>query len=246
MSAARTDESAALNRVRKMMRLAKDAGATEGERDNALRMAYATMAKYNLDALEVDAVAEDDPRAESRETFLGLPWCQRVSYAVAELLFCKYLISSRTNGGGRYDKTHCFIGKRSNVLAAIELSRYLVDSIHREATREQRAAGAGYPFYRSFGLGAATKIRERCRDLRTDGLVTTEAPQGPGTTLVLASIYDRELTANAAMMSNLYPILRRAHGGKRTILGAAAEAGKRYGNALNLTPNRARMLGRSS
>jgi hypothetical protein len=237
------DVARALNRVRKMLALGRDAGATEGERDNALRAAYATMAKYNLDMLEVDAAkAEDDPRAESRETFLGLPWCQRISHAVAELLFCKYVVSNKHNGG-RYDKAHAFIGKRSNALTAIELSRYLCDSVHREAVRAQRAAGEGYPFYRSFGLGAAARIRERCRALRADGLLPKGRPRPPGTALVLASLYERERLANDAVTASIYPVLGRARGGKRTVLGEAHDAGKRYGGALSLSADRKRMLG---
>ena len=41
-----------LARVRKLLNLANNAAATEGERDNAMRMAHATLAKYNLSLAE--------------------------------------------------------------------------------------------------------------------------------------------------------------------------------------------------
>ena len=54
------DKARALARVRKMLALANDAAATEGERENALRMAHATLAKYNLELAE--AVERGDAR----------------------------------------------------------------------------------------------------------------------------------------------------------------------------------------
>jgi hypothetical protein len=38
-----------LEKVKKLLALANDKGATEGERDNALRMAHGMLAKHNLD-----------------------------------------------------------------------------------------------------------------------------------------------------------------------------------------------------
>jgi len=38
-----------------MLRLANDAGASEGERHNAMRMAHATLAKHNLDLASVES-----------------------------------------------------------------------------------------------------------------------------------------------------------------------------------------------
>jgi hypothetical protein len=52
-----------LERVRKLLALGTNAGATEGERDNAMRMAHALLAKYNLDMaqvqMETGEVSED-------------------------------------------------------------------------------------------------------------------------------------------------------------------------------------------
>ena len=60
-------------RVKKMLTLAYDKGATEGERDNALRMAHKYLAKYNLDIAEVEASgdkkAKGEPRVEETSIF---------------------------------------------------------------------------------------------------------------------------------------------------------------------------------
>lgn len=61
------DKERILSRVRKMLRLANDAGATEGKRDNAMRMAHATLAKYNLDIAQAEesGVVGADDRGET-------------------------------------------------------------------------------------------------------------------------------------------------------------------------------------
>src|SRR5215472_4319088 len=80
-----------LARVRKMLALANDAGATEGERDNALRMAHATLAKYNLDLAAAEIAGGEDERADSLEPrveqagkFGGWAWAQHIANSIAE------------------------------------------------------------------------------------------------------------------------------------------------------------------
>jgi hypothetical protein len=232
-----TEETKALNRIRKMMALARDAAATEGERDNALRMAYATMAKYNLDMLEVDgAPAEDDPRGEHDQVYLGKLWARQINMSIAELFFCKYFFCAIRGSSGPNEKNrHVFVGKRSNAQAALELARYIVESTNREAAKAQRAAGEGFAFHRSFALGVAIRIRERCRALRAEALLPS-APQRAGTALVLASLYDREKQANEAFMVGMK--LRPGRSGKSSALGYALDAGKAYGATVNLSPDK--------
>jgi hypothetical protein len=64
-------EDKILSRIQKMLALANDLAATEGERDNALRMAYNLMAKHNLDMVTVEARNPTSPVLTSR-TFRGL------------------------------------------------------------------------------------------------------------------------------------------------------------------------------
>ena len=46
-----------LERIKKMLTLGNDAGATEAERETALRMAYNVMAKYNLTIADLPSEA---------------------------------------------------------------------------------------------------------------------------------------------------------------------------------------------
>lgn len=64
-----------LGRIRKMLALANNEGASEGERDNALRMAHATLAKYNLDMAEVESSGkpQQEARAIVKKQYYGRP-----------------------------------------------------------------------------------------------------------------------------------------------------------------------------
>ena len=220
-----------LERVRKMLALANDAGATEGERDNALRMAHATMAKYNLELADLEAASgkQEEPRVQMKDTFYGRPWARVACHAAARLFFCEYLYTSATKGK---DTVHSYFGRASNAQAAIELSKFLVRSIQIEARKRAREAGQGNEFLRSFALGAAHRVRERVDEiirLSTAGQIGSESKA-----LVLASLYDRERTANRSLIAQTYPRLRRGHSGKHTGNSGAYVAGQVYGNGLAL------------
>lgn len=226
------DKDRIVARVRKMLTLANDAGATEGERDNALRMAHATIAKYNLDLAEIEASgrkgADDEPRAEYVEIFYGRPWARIAVHAAARLFFCEYVYTPAEKGK---DTKHRFFGRRSNALAAIELSKFLVESIAKEARKRSRAAGAGNEYLRSFAVGAAHRVRERVDEIiesTTSGQIGTESKA-----LVLASLYDRERDANLKLVVLHCPRLGNGRNGKGAALGAYAE-GRTYGNSVRL------------
>jgi hypothetical protein len=175
--------------------------------------------------------------------YLGKLWARHINKAVAELFFCKYYFSAIHGSSGPNEKNrHTFIGKRSNAQIALELARYIVECTNREAARRQRAEGQGFAWHRSFCLGVAIKIMERCRALRTEGLVEgSTAAQGPGTAIVLASLYKREMEANEGFLANKGVILRTGRQGKGGY-SEAMGAGKAYGATVSLTPNRTKRI----
>jgi hypothetical protein len=243
MSASDSEMTRALGRVRKMLRLAENDGATEGERDNALRMAYATMAKYNIDLVTAKGPApEDDPRAEHQEVFLGKAWARSINSDIADLFFCRYFYYKTSSSGPNEKHRHAFVGKRSNALAAIDLARYIVESTNREAGRAARAAGQGFPYHRSFCLGVAGRIRQRCAELRIKALEAEKHEATPGQALVLASVYQREAEANALVMASHVFSKPRGPAFKKGVLAEAADRGRAYGNSVNLTPSKTKRL----
>ena len=251
-----TESARVLARVRKMMNLANDAGATEGERDNALRAVHATLAKYNLDlatlpdALPGGASGEEAREARSKE-FLGRTWTRHVANATATLFFCSYFY--RRTREGAHTVEHSFVGRHSNVVTAQEMAEYLVLSVHAEATRYQRAHGGNYAQYRAFAQGATQRIVARCHELRC--AASTGAPQGAeagvgasttsaqpeGTIdrsmgLVLASVYEKEKRANDSYIAQSLQLKVRERSTRERFSPDydARRAGAEYGGRVSL------------
>lgn len=225
-----------LERVKKMMRLANDAAASEGERDNALRMAHATLAKYNLSMAEAERSGErpDEKRMDSvLESKSTHPWERSVAQSVARLFFCHYFYQLHT---GRFTR-HYFIGKESNVFTAQEVFKYVVGSINREGQRVSREAtgSGGGTFWRSFCKGAAAAVYKRCDQLVRDSQTQKLEHKGPGTALVLASVYEQERKANLVHVEKEMGVkLRYTTDRTRTPEATAFERGVAYGNSVNL------------
>lgn len=226
-------EEKILSRVRKMMAIANDTAATEGERDNALRMAYNLLAKYNLTMVDVEIHADKD--ADKREIYETVTrsqlWARHVCHIVAELFFCKYFSGRKINA----DKcVHHFVGKESNATTAMLMSEYIVQSLVKESRKLYKNDLT--PEARSFCLGAVNKLRERVRELKEQQQAEMEQSSATGTSLVLASLYKREEDANALVVSGTGVTLKTSRGGKSTVKSTAYAAGKEYGSSISLAP----------
>ena len=61
-----------LDRVKKMLAIANDSAASEGECDNALRMAHNTLAKHNLDMADLNAHCQMEGREDYMNPTYGM------------------------------------------------------------------------------------------------------------------------------------------------------------------------------
>lgn len=227
-----------VEKVRKLLNLANDSSASEGERDNALRMAHAFLAKHNLTMSTVEASGAEptEERLRQDSEFYGRPWARTVAKAVGELFFCEYFISTSYKKNMVY---HCFVGKESNVITSLEMSKYLVDSIRKEASRRQREMGETVSWRRSFATGAAARIRARVADIKKASQFQIEPSSCTG--LILASVYTMESAANQSFI--------QSSGTKLTLInsttkpaGSGFSEGHEFGGKLSLN----RQLGGSS
>jgi len=226
-----------LKKVQKLLKLANNAGAAEGERDNALRMAHKFLAKHNLDMSDIESANKDDKRkttGEAREenvaTFYGRPWARNVCSTVARLFFCYYLYTSHKKATG---VRHYFIGRKSNTITAALMAEFIVKSIIREGNRQKRTEHQGNAWLRTFCWGAAGRIGERVDSLIKSQDESQKDAQ-PGTALVLASYYQTERKANEVMVAGLYPTLGKGRGGKGHQGGDAYSRGRSYGGSVSL------------
>jgi hypothetical protein len=213
-----------ISRVKKMMAIANDPAAAQGERDNALRMAYKTMSKYNLD--EDDLVVKEIRQAIDLLGFSS-PWARRISNSVAQLFFCTYYSERQ----GKVFK-HKFIGKTSNVVTAQMMSEYIIKSIKSEGGKVARKDKLDNSWKTSFYKGAADVIYARCKELRQ--LQEAEYKETTGTALVLASMYDSESKANADFIASMgVRLMTKASKEQRAGL-AGYTSGKVYGAGISL------------
>jgi hypothetical protein len=237
-----------LRRVRKMMRLAQDAGATEGERDNALRMVHSTLAKYNLSLSQVgEGEAAEEARERLAQPFLGKPWAIQIAAAIGRMYFCHYYYQTMGGNAGPTQKAmHNFIGRHSNVVTAHEMARFVVEAVNKEAQKYQRDIGGRYGDYRAFAQGAAAKIRMRCHAIQQESeqkgiqpeAADVESPallQGASTALVVANLYKKEEEANKGYLEALNVKLSDGHTQKIDLRKAHAHrAGAEYGSKVSL------------
>lgn len=231
-------EEKIINRIKKMMALANDKAASDGERENALRMSYALMARHNLEMSDVDGnpVGPQEVRKGVGTVFYGRPWALTICQSVARLFFCHYYrrVSSSDK---RNECTHVFTGKESNVEAAAEVARVLVESIRRESNSQMRARGENATWRRSFATGAAFKIQERVAELMS----ATASIEGTSssTALVLVNLRQEENKANLAHIASTGVTLKtRSSRASRSVNDSAYGQGRQYGANLNLSVTR--------
>lgn len=220
-----------LARVRKMMALANDTGTSEGERDNALRMAHATLAKHNLTiAMAEEAGANPEKRDHITAESRNQPWARSVAHSVGELMFCRYFFSSCNKAG---KVTHNFVGREGNARTAAEMSEYVIGSIMKEANREWKKQADPGPWWTSFCKGAADQVRVRCKELRA-AAEAADKPASSGTSLVLASFYKTEADANTKFLADVLKIGLTTKVTRTKCAGAGYASGKSFGNGISL------------
>lgn len=245
-----------LARVRKMMNLAQNAGATEGEREKAMASVHKTLAKYNLSLSQVGAAeTPEEAREQLGQDFLGKPWAVQIAAAIARLYFCGYFYHNLGGNAGPTQKArHVFVGRHSNVVTAQEMARFVVEETNKAAQRYQRSIGGRYQDYRAFAQAAAQKVSQRCYEIeqhaKTVGLTETQDDQAtedaplsvqekaPSTALVLASLYQTEEDANKAFLDNYMKArnVEMRSGRSQTYARGyhARQAGSQFGSQVSL------------
>jgi hypothetical protein len=219
-----SDQNPIIEKIKKLLALAADQSASEGERDNALRMAHGLLAKHNLDMSEVKASQQCEGREEHINPTYGMLWCRNVSHHVAKLFFCKYFYGQKINGT---KWNHHFVGKSSNVVTAALMSDFIIHSILKECrSRGWHNLSAEA---RSFAMGATRVIGERVAALM-------KSPEGASesTALVVRNLYQTEQEANEAFVEAKGTKLVSHKVRASTVHMPSYHAGKDYGSKVGL------------
>lgn len=215
-----------LERVKKMINLGNNEGATEAERATALRMAYNILAKHNLSLADLPDDAPTEARERQDVVISADRWSRNLASAVSKLFFCKYFFG-RTNVSGK--DLHCFVGLQSNAITARYMTEYLVKSIKREATARYKSATS--PQGRSFCVGTVAAIAERVNEM----LTTESAEVSSSTSVALTGMHKREAEANAKWLAEQGVTLETGVARRDNALRASAFFnGKDYGQNVSL------------
>lgn len=213
-----------LEKVKKLLALANDAGASEGERDNALRMAHNMLAKHNLSMVDLN----EHSAMEGRETHVlegfNKKWCRQIGKSIAELFFCEYYFGEDINGT---KCPHYFVGKQSNAVTASLMTEYLIASILKECRKNWKHNLA--PESRAFAYGAADRIFSRVCEMRKNPEV-----EGEGNALVVINLYKTEREANRAFMDKSGVSLVKIKSKAQPVNSRAYNKGFEYADGLSL------------
>jgi hypothetical protein len=154
-----------LDKVKKLFALASNEGASEGEKENAMRMAQALLRKHNLDATDVKLAGISETEVGAVE----MPhWCKLV-YNGVTLLFGVFYYQSGPKtimvGNPASCATADYVAKfmvesierqARNLASLSALDRLFVDAPRTRVTEQQREA---------FRHSAASALYGKCRDL---------------------------------------------------------------------------------
>lgn len=222
----------AADKIRKLLALGENSGATENERETAMRQAHKLMLRHNLDRASVEASGAKPAEARGivRAHFFGRPWARIAAQAAARLMLCEYIY--RPHSDAKL-VTHMFIGTETNGLAAAELARWLVETISKEGKRRNRTEGDGRNlWYRSFCVGAANAVHSRVEQMIREASTKIEQSE-PGTALAIVNLYAAEQAANQVTLRNAFPSTRAGRKGSSRI-NDGISSGTAFGASIQL------------
>lgn len=221
-------EERILDKVKKLLALANNAGATEGERDNALRMAHNMLAKHNLAMRDLEEHEQQEGREEVKSETFGMQWCRAIARDMANLFFCKTYLGGKLNATRM---TYYFVGKESNAVTAQLMTEYLINNILKECRKRYGHNLA--PESRSFALGAADVINNRVYHM-----MKSNAPVegvSAANALVIHELYKSEAEANEAFIAkNVGKLVKYGKSSNAGVNSAHYNAGGAYGSTINL------------
>lgn len=212
-----TKELAVLEKVRKLMTLAADGGATQAEAESATGLAMRLLEAYNLDMTQVEAASKSGTAKRSDQKKAGglYQWQRSLWEAVAKLNFCMYwplkewdetkenqYERKRGNPGvmGGWTFRHRVLGRHSNVVSTQVMADYLEGAIER-LTRARYSHNIWAKEATSFREGMTAAITRRLNEKRAEAVKAEQERHYSGAgahagALVLASVIQAEQDAN--------------------------------------------------
>lgn len=224
-----------LQKIKKLLNLAKDSAASEGEVSNAMRMAQELMTKHRLSLAEAESVDLNNQSKSSRyateakfnlnkRTFYR--WEKRLVSIVARLMSVEALLSFTGP---------IFIGVESDAHIAVEMYAYLRESAlklrkeYSKANPGEREQVGGALWDESYMAGLCNRLSERVTELKKEETKTQEKHTSLNALAVVDhSVIQQYLTKN-------YPMLRKSSSRGSKLNASTFQAGKADGNKISLS-----------
>lgn len=153
-----------LSKVKKLLTLANDNGASESEAEVAMQKAHALLAEHNLSMSDIKETSNSKIVEKDYLEYETSIWRREVYHAAADLYFCDYFYQTgkiTVNGKIKYAIQHTFIGTEENSLVAREMANYFINTIEKLSKPYK---GSGKRFMTSFKRGASVRLRERVKN----------------------------------------------------------------------------------
>lgn len=211
-----------IDRIRKLLTLANDAGATEAEAALASNKASALLAEHNLSMSDVELKAEG--RENTNFTYQYM-WHMHCYVAAAELNMCLALVVKKKG----FRKV-TYVGRPTAVAVSKLVGDYFVQTIQRMA-KEQ---GGSFAHRKSYAMGVALRVRSRVLALIEERKRSATVSAGGTNLPALANLFDSEMEQNWAASGLKKEMTRPARG--RTRFTASTAAGWQDGERVGLDP----------
>ena len=221
-----TEQFTILSRIKKLLALTEDRGATPEEAAAAAAKAQSLLFEHNLSMASVDS-HEIGAKVESIENIdvnmdanaRTITWKRSLLFIVAKCNFCKGVYKPGST-------IMHVIGKPSNV----EIVQYMAEHIGREIERlaklhSKTTLGSKAAFVNSFCRGAVVTIQDRLKAQ----MVQNEHASAACTALVVQSKGALDLA-----VKSFYPVLVSARSSGRVSNYSGYEAGREAGKNIGL------------
>jgi len=214
-----------INKINALLaKASEENNPSEAERDQAMKMAQALLAKHNLSP--DDLIETDLEIGETRVEIRTGPWSRQMWSAVAKLYFSKCLFTR-----GKHQR--CWVyGEEINAKVAVQIGMWVQEALWKEGLRVRAINGGHNAHLTSFLNMAALKLSERVDQMIREAISTGIVdPDTGGTALVPMSAYEE---AWAAAEEAFPPDVKTRKTKMQVRSAAGAAAGEEFASKLNL------------
>lgn len=224
-----------LDRIRKLLALATS--SNENEAAAAAEKAQAMLAEHNLSMLDVKTSDGDDMMKDviidNTIVTSSHPWRRPLGVVVAQLYFCSYFYTVLR---GKSTNVHSFVGADHNVMVAVVMFKYLLETIDRLAREGAKKVPKSEqsPYRVAFRSACCVRLCHRIQD-RIAAAKRGEIKGEGGKALVLASLYDQAQHMLDKYLEQKIPGLRVKKNNLKTMIHAQGGIeGYAAGNTIGL------------